>query len=372
MSRAKFANNNQIDTLAAANITASSAMTYFPFSNTQSSARYESWVPAGNFTVTTSNNKIYINDGSDKTASITVGSYTYATLPTAIASALNAVSVSWLCLYDTDERKFTIYRSIGTPVTMRWSVTTDAAWDMLGYDYNFDYSSSAFQANRSRNHTSESVIWDLGAAKAGDFFACVSQMGLDFPISDQATITLKANSVNSFTSPPVSITLTRTASGIFSFNDAVSSPTYRYWKFEFIDRENTVGPEGFPISHFYLGDYDTLTSTNFAIGFEKNLVDLTEKKTSQAGASFFRSLSKRWAFESCEIQNLTETERLMLQNFFALYGIESPFYLSLDSSLLVSTTIDELTKFVRFTSSPTFRHLIRDIYTMAFSLEEVI
>lgn len=368
--RARFANNSQLTALASANITYSSAMTYFPGSNSLSDARYLVWKPAGNFTADATNNLIYINDGSNKTATITAGSYTYATMATAVATALNAVSSTWTCTYSTTTRSFTIGHT--GSATLRETQTTNSAWDILGYTNGTDHAGTSFVADVSRNHTHESVTWDLGSAKAGDFFACIGQINADFPISDQATITLKANSVNSFTAPPFSVTLTRTTDGIFRFNDAVSSPSYRYWEFKFIDRTNTLGPEGFPISHFYIGDYDTLTSTNVAIGFDKNLVDLTTKSTSEAGSNFYKTQAKRWEFENCKIQQMTEAERLVYQTFFALYGTHTPFYFSLDPLIGVSTTINDLTKFVNFERSPTFNNIIRDIYTMAFNLREVV
>lgn len=368
--RARFANNSQISGLAAANITYSSAMTYFPGVNSLSDARYLVWKPAGNFTVTTSNQLIYINDGSNKTATITAGNYTYTTMATAVATALNAVSSTWTCTYSTTTRSFTIGHT--GSATLRETQTASSAWDILGYTNGTDHAGTSFVADVSRNHTHESVTWDLGSAKAGDFFAAIGQINEDFTISDQATITLKANSVNSFTAPPVSITLTRTADGIFNFNDTVSSPSYRYWEFKFIDRTNTLGPEGFSISNLYIGDYDTLTSTNVATEFDKNLIDLTTKSTSAAGTNFYKQQAKRWEFTNCKIQQMTETERLVYQAFFLLAGKHTPFYFSLDPLLAVSTAINDLTKFVNFKDDPTFSNVIRDIYTMAFALEEVV
>jgi hypothetical protein len=368
--RARFANNNQLTTLAAARTTYSSQQSNFPYTNVQSDARYLVWKPAGNFTVTTSNQKLYINDGADKTATITAGNYIPATLATAVASALNAVSSTWTCTYSTTTRSFTIGHT--GSATLRETQTTDAAWDMLGYTNGTDHAGTSFLADHSRNHTHESVVWDFGGTMAGDFFALIGQINEVFTISNVATISLKASAVNNFTSPAFTATLTRTDDGIFAFNDATSSPAYRYWEFKFIDRENTIGPTGFSISHIYLGDYDTLTQTNVAKGFEKNLVDLSEMSTSQAGSRFFKTQSKYWTFQNTQIQQMTEAERIVYQDFFQLFGVHTAFYFSLDSSVVVSSAINELTKFVRFGSAPKFENLIRDIYTMTFSLDEVV
>lgn len=368
--RARFANNNQLDTLPAAQISASSQLSAFPFSNTKIDSRFMVWKPAGNFSVTATNNLIYINDGADKTATIPVANYTYSTLATAIQTALNAVGTLWTCTYSTTTRSFTIGHT--GSVTLRKTQATNAAWDMLGYTNLVDSAGTSFLADESRNHTHESVVWDFVGSRAGDFFACIGQITESFPISDIATITLKANSINNFTAAPFSATLTRTNDGVFAFNDSVASPNYRFWEFKFIDRTNTIGPEGFAISHLYLGDYDTLTSTNVATGLEKNLVDLTTKSSSASGASFFRQQSKRWEFKSMQIQQMTAAERLVFQTFLQIYGTHKAFYFSLDPGLVWSSTLDEFTKFVRFSENPRFTNLVRDIYTKGFELEEVV
>lgn len=368
--RARFANNNQLTDLPASSATYSSQQSAFPYSNIQNDARYLVWKPAGNFTITTSNQKLYINDGGNKTATIAAGNYIPATLATAVATALNAVSANWTCTYSTTTRAFTIGHT--GSATLRETQTTDAAWDTLGFTQGTDHSGTSFVADHSRNHTHESVVWDFGGTVAGDFFAVIGQINEVFTISDIATISLKANSVNNFTSPAFTATLTRTPDGIFAFNDGTASPNYRYWEFKFIDRENTVGPTGFSIANIYLGDYDTLTQTNVARGFQKNLVDLSVVSRSRAGSSFFREQAKYWSFQSMEIQNMTEDERTTFQDFFQLYGQHSPFYFSLDSSGVVSSSINELTKFVRFSGQPRFDHVVRDVYSMSFSLDEVV
>jgi len=367
--RTRFCNNNQVLALDSANITVSSELSAFPHSNTQSNTRFKAWKPAGNFTVDATNLNIYINDGSDKTVALTAASYTYSTLATHIATQLNASSSNWSCAYSTTTRKFTISNT--GSVTLRETQTTTAAWDMLGYTNGTDHAGTSFEADESRNHTHESVIYDLGTAKAVDFFACIGLVSENLTISDQATITLKGNNVSSFTSPAVSKTLTHSDDGILNFFDDVDM-TYRYWEFKIIDRENTVGPEGFTISDIYLGDYDTLTSTNIGTGFSKSLVDPTIVKKSDTGAKFFRTRSKYWVFSSLGIQQLTQAERLEMETFFNTNGVETPFYISIDPTLAVSTTTNELTKFVQFDKSPVFNHVIRDLYNMSFSLSEVI
>lgn len=367
----RFCNNNQVTGLDSANITVSSALASFPASNFQSNARFRTWKPAGNFTVDSTNKTIYVNDGGDVTVSLTEASYTYSTLATHIASAINAASANnnWTCTYSTTTRKFTIGNS--SSMTLRETQTTNAAWDMLGYTDGTDHAGTSFEADESRNHTHESIIFNFGVSKAIDFFACVGLVGENLTISSNATITLKGNATNSFTSPTISKTPTHTDNGLFMFEDT-DDMNYQWWEFKFIDRTNTVGPEGFTISDIYLGDYDTLTSTNLAGEFAKSLVDPTKVSKSDAGAKFFRLKSKYWNFSNTSVQHLTDAERLTLQDFFQSHGISSPFYVSIDPTQVVSNSIDELTKYVQFEGSPKFTHVIRDLYNMSFAMSEVV
>lgn len=367
--RVRFCNNNQITDLDSANITASSALSLFPFSNAQDDARFRVWKPAGRFTIDSTNKNIYINDGSDKTVALTEADYTYSTLATHIQTQLNASSANWTCSYSTSTNKFTIGNS--GSVTLRETQTTNAAWDTLGYTDGTDHSGTSFEADESRNHTSESVVFDLGAAKAVDFFACIGQCGENLTISSSATITLKGNSVNSFSSPAVSKTLSRTDGGIFYFEDT-NDMTYRYWKFEFEDKQNTVGPEGFVISNIYLGDYDTLTTTNVTRGLSRAMVDPSEEQVSIAGSKFYREKTKYWQYSSMGVLNLSQTERLALESFFQTNGRHKPFYIAIDPTNAISSTLDEMTHYVRFDGNPTYQHLNATYFNVGFALSEVI
>lgn len=369
--RVRFANNNQVSNLDAANITASSALSSFPFSHTQSDARFRAWKPAGNFTMTATNNLIYFTDSGDKTATITAGDYTYTTLAVEIAAQLDATGddTDWVCTYSLTTRKFTISNSNNH--SLRFSETTNAAWDTLGYTGTGDIGQVTHLAEESRNHTHESVIYDLGSPKAVDFFALIGFVGENLTISDQATITLKGNSTPVFTSPPISKTPTHTENGLFYYEDT-DDMTYRYWEFKFADRLNTVGPEGFNICHLYLGDYDTMTNTNIAQGFQESLIDPTVVKKSDAGSKFFRLKSKYASLKGLQINNLSQAERVILKTFFQDKGISEPFYVSIDPTQAASATIDELTKFVHFEGNPSINHVFLNTYSISFALSEVI
>ena len=369
--RIRFAENN-LAAGDAATVTTSSALAGFPATNLTDSYRFRTWKPAGNFTVTSSNKKIYINDGSDKTITLTEASYTYATLASHIQTQLNASSSNWTCTYSTTTFKFTLGRSSGTAVA-RLSVTTDAAWDMLGYTGSIDDDVGTGQAaDEQRNHTSEWIRVDLGVASEITFVSLLGVLGEVYPLGDTATVTLKANTSMAFSSPALSVTLTPGTHGMSDFLDDEADTNYRYWQLEITDRLNTLGPTGFEFGHFYLGDYVTIESRNVASGFNKYQVDTSTAEESDSGALYAQAGFKYMKFESVEIGYMEASDRRALEQAFYDLGKYTPFYVSLDPTLLVSDDITELTRYVVFEDEPKFEHVKADVYSVRMSFREVM
>jgi hypothetical protein len=112
-------------------ITASSSNTEFPVSNIQSTIRSKIWRSAGNFVIDTTNNKIDFKNtggGSVITATVTPGTYTPATLPTAIQAALAAVdgANTYTVSYGATTGFWTIATS-GAFLSLLWASGTSAA-----------------------------------------------------------------------------------------------------------------------------------------------------------------------------------------------------------------------------------------------------
>jgi hypothetical protein len=257
---------------------------------------------------------------------------------------------------------------------LRLTQTTNAAWDTLGISGASDVDAASATLVR-RNHTSEYIDIDLGsAALAPTFCALIGPLGETFSVSTSATVTLKANTSASFTSAPYSVTLTPDTHGIYQFLDteAGTSTTYRYWRLEITDRENTVGPTGFKMGHLYLGDYTTIERRNVASGFSKTLVDSAEASESQGGALYFQSGLKYTTYEGVTLSYLDASDRRTLEQLFYDLGVSTPFYVSFDPTLLVSTSASEFTRYVVFSQPPNLTHIKSDIYTVSLSFREVM
>lgn len=372
---ARFCQNNQA-AASGATISVSSAAAGFPGSNAVDQRRYKRWVTTGAFRVISSNKKIYINDGSDKTVTLTEATYTTgALLASHIQTQLNASSTNWTVTYSSSTYKFTIGRSSGTAI-LKLTSTTDAGWDTLGFvgvsDQNVGTGTSG---DEQRNHTSERFRVDLGTAKEILAFFVISAADEEFPVSSAGTMTLKGDNVSSNLdpggSPTVSVTLSRETTGIFKFIDDLASTTLRYWEFEFEDRLNPNGP-AFQIHNIYLGDYVSPVSRTVTNGFVKRLIDPSTSQRSLAGAEFNSLRTRYTVFDSVGFQELDGTDRTEIQRIGLELGTSIPFFFSLDPLGLISSSVGENTKYVKFNSDIEMTHFKYDRFFVSMSLREVV
>lgn len=366
MKSIRFMNNNFLERV----FTYSSQQSSFPASNAINTSRSKIWKPAGNFEITTANNKIYINDGTNKTITLTVAAYTYATLATHIQTQLNGSSSNWTCTYDNASTfKFTIARSSGTAV-LRKSQTTNAAWDTLGFTGSTDISSTPFVADEQRNHTSEWLKCDLGVPQAATFCGIISGIDKIFSLSATATVKCQGNNIDFWTAPPVDITIGVGKFSTMAMLDDISMATYRFWRVQIIDRLNYLGPEGLEIAYVYTGDHTTITASNIASGFSKQLTDPSVLLQSENGALFFERRPRYLTITGAQIQLLSGQERDDLEQLFYDIGLFQPFFVSIDPDEAVSLSLEELTRFMIMTRSPTLDNVFRDYYNINFEMRE--
>jgi len=371
----RFLDNNFAE-LTSGSITYSSELAAFPGSNSINKFRSKVWKPAGNFVITaSSNDKIYINDGSNKTITITAGAYTPDTLATEVQTQLNASSSGWTFDYDNTAGEYKFRFAHGSSHTLRFSQQTEALWDDLGYALTADETiSTERKADEQRNHMYESVIYDLGYNAAVEFFSVISPLGEEFTISDQATIKIQGNNLNQWTSPPLDITLTRSENGVFYFFDSIADSSYRFWRFYFEDKYNANGNEGFSLSYFYLGDYTTITTnnTNIQVGINKTIVDPSLRTESEGGAIYFDKKTKYTNINNGLIALLDTSSRNDLEQLFFDFGTTTPFFVSLDPRTCVTDNLSDLTKYVVFNSPPRFTHVKSQYFNMSLNFREVL
>lgn len=373
--RVRFLDNNFAE-LISGNITFSSELAAFPVTNCyQNKFRSKVWKPSGYFEITTSNQNLYINDGADKTVAITVGEYaTPALLATQIQTDLNAASSGWTVDHNYVAGAYEFRFAHASAHIIRLSQSTNAIWDLIGFNQTADLTiATELFADEQRNHQLEFIQFDMGYNAEVEFIGLISPLDEEFSISPQATVTLKANNIdNAWTSPPLSITLTPTPGGILRFLDDIDDTGYRYWRLEIEDKYNTDGPEGFNFGYLYLGDYTTLIDRNIQKGFGKSIIDPSIVQKSEEGAKYFDIKTKFARFKSVSITYLNKSDRDALENLFFNFGIHTPFFISIDPQLCMSSQLYDMTKYATFTASPDFQHIKGELFNMSLEFEEVL
>lgn len=364
--RIRFCENNFLP--EAVLLSFSSELSDFPFENALSDHRTEAWIPEGNFSINASNQKLYIDDGAQKTITIDVGNYSAATLAAEIQTKLNASSTAFTVSYEDD---FVFKIENTSSVKLEFSNQTNAVWDVLGFTQTVDETGTSFLAGEVRIHTSEHATFDIGSSFNCPFFAMVSDADEVFPLSTNASVKIYGNSINDFSAPAYEKTIPVTEFGCFSFDDE-NDTAFRYWKVEIVDRKNSEGISSIRIGNIYLGDYRTLESRNLQNGFEIQFVDNSKQTEASNGALFFDSYTKYFKISNSTLGFLEESDRETVIDIFRKVGKTKPFYISLDPAGCFSSNLHMFTKIVVFDADVSFSHIINGIFSATISMREAV
>jgi hypothetical protein len=363
MSGMRFGNNNFVNT---DNFLASSTFnSSYPIANIYDTRRGVYGSFRGNFIVTTGENNLYINDGTDKTITLTSAEYTGTTLAAHIQTQLNASSSNWTCTYSATTYKFTIDRSSGTKI-IRLSVLTDAVWDMIGFTAATD-TAAPYTSDAARIHHYEYLTIDLGINQEIGFVGLIGPINEKLGLSGTADVRIQGNNLNTWAAPATDVPLTIGGTGAFAFPDT----SHRYWRLLVKDRGNPGGPAALKISYLSISTAVKFAVTSIANGFSVQYLDNSTVLVSENGTKYFDTRPKIWTLGG-EIQIVYSDERRDLEQFFYDSGISQPFFVSIDPGLLVFEGHSEATKFVRFTDTPSLTHVIRDYFTASIAMEEVV
>lgn len=354
-------------------ISATSEATGYPVENIYDQLRSRPWVSAGFFAITSENCKLYFNDGSARTATLYTGNYTAATLATEIAAAVvrsGASATVVASAYSTAPYVWQL--TFSTSVTLSLSSGSDDIWDTLGFVGSTDRVSTVFVADAARAHTYEQLTFNLGVARTPTFLGLIGAIDEILSISSSAVVTLMASNLDSWSSPAVTVTMTRTDYGVKEWLDSQTSLNYEYFALRIVDRENALGTAGISIGYLYLGDHETLTTSNIGIGWSKEYVDNSVVMTSRDGTRFANTQPKFRSFRGVAAGNMLAAERRELEQFFYDLGISQSFFVSFDPALEVSADVDELTLFAHLPTEVIFTHVIRDYMSMRVEIEESV
>jgi len=372
MSNIRFCQSNLLQA-ATSLVAAGSTLAGFPIGNAYDTYRFSSYRTGGLFEMAATNNLLYLNDGSDKTATITVADYASGALLAAqIQTQLNAVSTNWTCTYSTTTGKFTIGRSSGTAL-FRLTQTTNAIWDIIGFTGAVDDDVGVGQlADVRRNHTSEIITVDLGAALECRAMHMIGGAGENFAFSTTAVVTLIANNIPVYTGAPLSVVFAPETLGVFKYLEVADYPstTYRYWRVKLVDRENPNGPN-FPINQMYIGSYVSPANRTINIGLQRTLVNESRFFTTDGGVRYARRVPVYERYSSTQVEFLIDDDRLEIERVFREVGTTEPMFISYDPTAIISNSVGEFTKYMQIENADV-KHQLYKYHTVDFAAREVI
>lgn len=212
---------------------------------------------------------------------------------------------------------------------------------------------------------------DLLTAKQFSFVGIFGESDSVFKISNAATITLKANSINIFTGAvPYSKTIPVTDSGAFAdLTDADNLTGFQYRYVQIIVDDST-NPDDVEIAYIYLGDH-TDFAFNVNQGFQFTQQDLSKRVASDSGVIYSVAKNQYSVFNGMGFSFLDTTDRQKIQSVVSRFGLSTPFVFVLDP-LEIGFDLEFGTKLCYFEQLPQLTHVYMTKFNISFSLREVV
>lgn len=372
-SKAKLFIFNYIDLDILLNTDVSSENPSFPIENAYNSQRRSKvWRSAGYFNIVSGENTIIFNEGgSDLTATVSPGEYTsLSAFQTALDNAFtNAPGATGSYSISQDAYfKFIISKSAGT-FNIKWTNVGSA--DMaaiLGFDTASDSTGGlSYTADTLRINTSEWILWDMGIASNPTAFMMCDQRNRAVKLSPNGSFYIEGNESNNFTSPSFSQQLTYDDEILGLINDSgLHTQSLRYWRVRFEDQN----PYGYiQIGAFFLGTAFEPVRGRLSFPLQSNYDDRSVTVTSEGGQVFsdIYEQSQRYSLKWIGLQKEDKED---LNQIFSDYGTHSPFFISLDTDSVYSTSKNRMYKFVRFQDEPTWEIVTPNNFNCTMTLRE--
>ena len=307
----------------------------------------------GYFYFGSTSNLIYFDDTGAvaRVATITVGNYDADSAIAEIETQMEAQTTdTFTVTYSDTSNKFTITNDTGT-FELTCTLTTNAAWDYLGFDTASDKTgAAAYNSDSKRIHTFGGITLECkgGAAISA---TCAVLLGLNISSAYQS-ITLQRDVTGSWIT--VGTMTYDAATGVaYAFFSSVSSTK---WRVVIQDWENSDGY--IEIGTAVIGDYYTISKW-FQHGFSEDVDDTTTHSYSKQGyvnavIGYFK-----------EVQGVTyevlATDEGYLNDMYLTVGTRYPFVFVQDSDDVLNTL-----KYVMFAGK--FSRRGKDAYTKEITL----
>lgn len=349
---ARFCFNNWVES---GSFSTSSAESSYPAANLVSGIRSKVWQAAGLFEITAANNKVYIN-GS--TYTVPVGTYLVAALITAFNTATSTT------LSRNSLGRFVI--TLGGAGTLNLATTTDSIWSTLGFLGTSDLSGTAFTADERRYNTSEWIKVDLGIPQVAQFSCLIPPSETVFS-SPTAAIYLQGDNVDDWTSPAVNLPMEVSSVGAFVAPDITTQPC-RYWRIQIVDVKNS----SISAAVAYIGDAVISSNTNVATGFTRTRTDQSQRLYSEGGQLYVNRKPRLLTISGSGVQFLKGQDLIDMEQLIFDLGTGRPFFLCLDPTKAVSTSLGQMTHYVEVDGEASLSHVLNSYYNLSLNFREVL
>lgn len=212
---------------------------------------------------------------------------------------------------------------------------------------------------------------DLLTAKQFSFFAMFGESNQVFKISNAATITIKANSIDVFSgSVPYTATVPVTDMGAFADLTDSTNITGQQYRYVQITVDDSTNPDDIEVSYIYLGDHTDFTF-NMNQGFEFKAIDLSRRAFSDSGVVYATQKNQYTAFSGMGFSYLTPADRAKVEQATARLGLTVPFIFVLDP-LEIAFSLEFGVKLAYFEAIPKLTHAYMDKWNLSFAIREVV
>ncbi len=219
----------------------------------------------------------------------------------------------------------------------------------------------ALKTFRSTSSATSVLVFDMQSAATIDSFLAV---GSSIGTLDLTAVTIEANALDTWTSPPFSSTVTDFDYSANFASKFFTAQTYRYWRLTLVGTADYV-----EVGKIFLGSSVSLTSNNIDIGFEHGQRSLSTTVTGRYGQRFIDTIPGVKTFKG-SIGLMTMAEQATIEEMYAYCDVSEPVWLVLDPDELIVTNKDVLSGYFYFAERPSFKSDFFGLYSTSFGLEE--
>jgi len=196
------------------------------------------------------------------------------------------------------------------------TATITSLTEAVGYEFNTALKDPRLsRIARTMDITSQSIVFDLGSAKAIDYFSIIKHN-----FTSSATIHIQGNATDVWTAPSIDVTLTWTVANILY--NWLTAQTFRYWRITISDATNA---DGFiSMSKVYLGNYVQLPNMGKS---QKVNTASTSEVAESVGGQAYGDIGYFYQLGDVSFPIIEDSEKLTIENLFRLTDKYTPVIL---------------------------------------------